>query len=275
MIFSVITICFNAVDLIEETMKTVLRQDYSNIEYIIVDGGSNDGTQNKIEEIIPIFEKKGISVKYTSESDRGISDAFNKGIRKATGDVIALINAGDCLLPGVLKKLADNWEDTDQVVYGKTLAIDKENNLRYLREIPDNVDLSKIAYSGLVFTHQSAFVKKEVYDKYGLYDVDIKYIMDSFLFAHFYECGVHFRYFDEVLVSMLYGGISSRPSKEMLKEKILLSEKYNGPSEKSILVAYYKSIPIDFIKSVIRKNPRLWLLMIGQKRAISKDAYRW
>lgn len=273
--FSIITICFNAVDLIEETMKTVLNQDYPYIEYIIIDGGSNDGTQAVIENAIPKFEKRGICVKYTSESDRGISDAFNKGIRRATGDVIALINAGDCLLPSALEKIANNWMDTDQIIYGKTLAIDKKNHLRYLREIPNNVNLSKIAYNGLVFTHQSSFVKREVYEKYGLYDIDIKYIMDSFLFAHFYECGVRFRYLDEVLVSMLYGGISSRPSKKMLKEKIQLSEKYNGPLEKKIVFDYYKSIPIDIVKSFIRKNPKLWEYLIGKDRRVSESEYKW
>ena len=273
--FSIITISYNAVKLIEETMNSVLNQNYTNIEYIIIDGNSTDGTQAIIENKIPELNKRNIQVQYSSEPDKGISDAFNKGILKATGDIIALINAGDCLLPGVLEKIANNWLDTDQIIYGKTLAIDKEHNLRYLREIPNNIDLSKIAYNGLVFTHQSAFVKREVYEKYGLYDDNIHYIMDSFLFAHFYENNVHFRYYDEVLVSMLFGGISSKPSKKMLKEKILLSKKYNGPSTNKIILNYYKGCLFYFLKRGIRKNKKLWNLMIGKKRQISDNDFVW
>ena len=273
MIFSIITIVYNAADLIEETMRSVLDQNYPEIEYIIIDGSSNDGTQVKIEKLLPAFIRKGIKTIYSSEPDKGISDAFNKGIRKASGDIIVLINAGDCLLPGALEKVADAWAEDDEIVYGKTLAIDKKNNLRYLREIPCNLDLSKMVYNGLVFTHQSAFVKKTVYDKYGLYDENIKYIMDSFLFIHFYQMGVHFRYLDEVLVSMLYGGISSKPSKGMLQEKIKLSEKYHGYSKKTIIFNHYKKIPIFYCKSIIRKFPWLWMKVIGKKRLVPDNDY--
>ena len=267
---SIITIVYNDVYYIEKTMKSVLDQNYSNIEYILIDGNSSDGTVDIIKKYISVFEKKGITTFFLSEPDKGISDAFNKGIRHATGDIIGLINSGDGLMPDALKILVENWKSEDEIVYGKTLAIDDKYNLRYLRQIPDHQDLSKMVYTGMIFTHQSAFVKREVYNQFGLYDISFRYIMDLDLFIHFYNSGVQFRYIDELLVSMLCNGISSRASIPLIKEKIRISKKYNGSPAVCIWLKYFINIPKRMLTDLLRKNPRLWYLLIGRRRCVDK-----
>ena len=99
---SIITITFNSEKTLEETIESVLSQNYPNLEYLIIDGGSSDGTL----EIVKRYKDKIDFV--ISEPDRGISDAFNKGIRYATGEIVGIINSDDLLLPDALHKVAEN-----------------------------------------------------------------------------------------------------------------------------------------------------------------------
>ena len=119
---SIITVCFNAVDTIQDTILTIAKQNYGHIEHIVIDGGSTDGTQ----EII----KKSPSVsKYIFEPDDGIYDAMNKGIKAATGDIVGILNADDFYEnENVLSDVAAAFSDplTD-VVYGDLVYVDKEN----------------------------------------------------------------------------------------------------------------------------------------------------
>lgn len=265
-IFTIITIVFNDVLHIKKTIMSVLSQNCSIIEYIIVDGCSTDGTVEIIKKLRPQIERKCKKFVFITEPDKGISDAFNKGINHASGDIIGLINSGDGLIPDTINFLNGKITEEDDIVYGKTLAVDEKFGLEYLREIPSNVDMSKVKYNGLCFTHQSAFVKKRIYDMYGMYDLNYRYIMDTDLFIRFYESGVKFRYIDSVLVSMLCGGISSYNTKKIVEEKIRLSKKYNGASAIKIWIEYYKEKPIVFIKNLIRRYPEVFYKLIGEER---------
>lgn len=264
--FTIVTIAYNAENEIEDTLNSVLQQDYKYIEYIIVDGKSEDHTNEIIKKYIPQLVNRGIEIQYTSEKDAGISDAFNKGIKKATGDVIGLINAGDCLLPGALKKINEIFDDSVDILYGKTLCIDKKYGLKYLRKIPDNLDLGRMKYDGLIFTHQSAFVRKSVYDKHGLYDISFKYVMDTDLFVKFYQEGIQFKYVDEVLVSMQAGGISSKASYALLKENIRIGEKYEGYSKAELYRKWICGVPRRIVVKFAKHFPKFWYEMIGEER---------
>ncbi len=123
--FTIITICKNAGNTIARTIESVINQNYTNIEYIIVDGQSNDSTL----DIIRSFDDTRI--KLISERDNGISDAFNKGIRLATDELIGLINADDYLMPEAIKKIAEKYDGKADVVYGDTMVETKRIILQY------------------------------------------------------------------------------------------------------------------------------------------------
>lgn len=274
--FSIITICYNAESEIEDTLKSVYTQKYDYYEYIVVDGMSNDSTMSIVKKYQKLFHIKGIKMKYISEKDEGISDAFNKGIKLSQGDYIGLINAGDMLMPNSLSTIDFFLKEDDEIIYGKTLFIDKKRNLKYLRPIPKNLDLSLMKYNGLVFTHQSSFVKRNVYEKYGLYDSSYKYIMDWDLFLTFYNNGVRFRYCDNVLVAMLAGGISTLGKYPMLKEEIRLSKKYNGyPAYRLFLKWVFKYNVLRIIKDIVKSiSPHVWYKLIGKSRLMGESSNR-
>lgn len=163
---SMITICYNAEKTIVKTIESVLGQDYENLEYIIVDGGSKDHTI----DIIKSYENEKIS--WISEKDNGISDAFNKGIKMETGDFIGLINADDYLLPHAIANLILPCHECTDVLYGNTIVNDEENELQLLKHAGS---VEGLEYS-LPFIHQSSLVRKKAYEQYGEYSKNIKYV---------------------------------------------------------------------------------------------------
>lgn len=179
---SMITICYNAEKTIAKTIESVLSQDYENLEYIIVDGGSKDHT---VDTIKGYRNKK---IRWISEKDNGISDAFNKGIKMATGDLIGLINADDYLLPHALANLALACRDCTDVLYGNTIVNDEKNGLRLIKRAGS---VENLEYS-LPFIHQSSLVRKTAYEQYGTYSEKYKICMDYDLFAKFYRGGQSF-----------------------------------------------------------------------------------
>jgi len=134
--FSLITPCYNAVEFIEETILSIINQDYENIEYIIIDGGSNDGTV----EIIKKYEDK--LAFWVSEDDKGQSDAINKGIQKATGDIFNWVNADDYLEEGIIKKVAKLFEEKSlNVLCTKTILFNEYGDIRTNSVTPINKGL--------------------------------------------------------------------------------------------------------------------------------------
>ena len=126
---TIITICYNSAQTIEKTICSIVSQDYANLEYIIVDGLSTDNTMGIVEKY-----RDQIDV-ILSEKDNGISDAFNKGIRHATGDVIVMINSDDTLLPGALSQVAKVWEPQIDVLSTNIIMKDADTGYE-CREIP-------------------------------------------------------------------------------------------------------------------------------------------
>lgn len=138
---SIVTISYNSEKTIEDTILSVISQDYPNKEYIIIDGASTDNTLNIIAKY-----KANIS-KVISEKDDGISDAFNKGISNSTGDIICLINSDDRLLPGALSKVAQEFDGKADIYCGNVLLWNTEDNTR-LREVP-STDFPSCRFSAM------------------------------------------------------------------------------------------------------------------------------
>ena len=180
---SVITITFNSEATLEETILSVTTQDYPVLEYVIIDGGSTDGTldiirkyQNKIQVVV-------------SEPDRGISDAFNKGIARATGEIIGIINSDDILLPGALQKVADMYDSQVDVYSGLILFWDVESDETFPSYPDVTFDKLKLQYN---VAHPARFIRKDAYERYGLYQEDLRYMMDIELLCRFYKQGARF-----------------------------------------------------------------------------------
>ncbi len=166
---SIITVSYNSEKTIESTILSVIEQDYPNIEYIIIDGASEDNTMSIVNKY------KDKITKVISEKDNGISDAFNKGIKLATGEIICMINSDDLLLPNVLSKVAKEFDGIADIYCGNVFLWNTKDNTKY-REIP-STDFPIMPFFRHV-AHQGMFVTPECYKTFGMYDTKIKHPMD-------------------------------------------------------------------------------------------------
>ena len=253
---SIITITYNSEKTLENTIKSVLAQNYDSLEYIIVDGGSTDKTL----EIIKQYDD--FVTRWISEADNGISDAFNKGIRMATGEIIGIINSDDGLCDGALNALAKEYDPNVDVYRGNVLLWNTETNKKVL-EVPS----MHIPYSGLKvnISHQGTFVRKDAYEKYGVFNTSYKYSMDLDLLMRFERMGARFKYINYTMAFFTMGGLTfSEYTKErrIQTEKILRS---HGATEIDIwkfrVIKYSKVyikkiIPVDVILKIKNIGPR-------------------
>ena len=168
---SIITPSFNQGPFIEETILSVLNQDYPHIEYIVMDGGSTDQT-------LDILKKYSDRLTYTSGTDDGQSDAINKGWEKATGEIVAWLNSDDTYTPGAIKKVVEAFRQYPDsgIIYGDCYWIDTEGHRIRWMHIPQ-VDLESL----LCFTilqQPAVFLQKKVLDQVGLLNTDLHFSMD-------------------------------------------------------------------------------------------------
>lgn len=194
---SVITMTYNDRTHLEKCAAQVLKQDYENLEYIIVDGGSTDGTAEFLEEL---KESRPDKVTYISEPDKGLYDALNKGIRMATGDIVGLMCdefADETVISRMVSVIEK--EHTDGV-HGNINYVAGEKVIRHWRMGQGNIR------TGWMPGHPTLYLKKEVYEKYGLYKTDYKIAADyEFMIRILKENRVKLSYIDEVLVHMFHG----------------------------------------------------------------------
>lgn len=216
---TVITICYNSALTIEKTIQSVVGQDYPCREYIVVDGLSTDGTM----DIVGKYRDR-IDV-VISEKDRGISDAFNKGILRATGDTIVLINSDDILLPGALSKVAEVW--TPDVDVLSTNVIMKDAVTGYeCREVP-STDFPLMPFFRHV-AHQGAYISRACYTRYGLYDTGIRWPMDLEYLQRVYVQGGKFKYANIDTAVFISGGTTNSNSILKKRKDYLYMVRKNG-----------------------------------------------
>jgi glycosyltransferase involved in cell wall biosynthesis len=228
---SIITITFNSAAHIEEALKSVTEQDYTNLEYIIIDGGSTDGTLDIVNRY------RGRIATLVSEPDRGISDAFNKGIRRATGQVVGIINSDDLLAPGALRRLAEVYDPTVDLYRGDCLIWNPETEFTY-RDRP-TLRWPAIPLRMRV-CHASTFVSAAAYRRWGGYDTALRYMMDIDLLRRFDVQGARVCYVPHVLATFRLGGVSQTDLPGRRRELRYILRK-NGSSRLQIGLfdAYY------------------------------------
>lgn len=211
---SIITICYNSERTIEDTIHSVISQDYPNIEYIIIDGKSTDGTLKVIEKF-----KENVAV-LISEEDNGLYDAINKGIKNATGDVVGLIHADDVLASSsVISKIAKTFTTNDcQALYGDLQYVDKSNLSKIVRNWVAGEYKKDLFLRGWMPPHPTFYAKRELFDQFGFYNDGFSSAADYELmlrFIHKYE--ISLAYIQEVLVKMRVGGKSNVSIKNRIK----------------------------------------------------------
>lgn len=250
---SMVTACYNAEKVIEKTIKSVLNQTKPVYEYIIVDGASKDATVEIVNSYKLSFESKGIKFTVISEPDKGISDAFNKGIDKATGDVIGLINADDELLPSTNEILERAYDKDIQVYYGNCYWDESINGLRFVSKPKEQnpEKLGRLLYE-MVMIHPATYITKSAYEKYGSYNITFRYCMDEELLYRMFSKGAKFKYLDEELSVFRAGGVSDANPKKVFAEVSRIPRMYNEPEWK-IWIIENKKILRDFIARKAKK----------------------
>lgn len=205
-VVSIVTVTYNASDFLEETIKSIISQTYPSIEYIIIDGGSTDNTL----DIIHSYEKY-IS-KWISEPDQGIYDAMNKGISMASGSLIGIVNASDYLSVDAVRFVVDAFVKHHDVgiVHGDINMLNEDGTF-FKRKHP-NPDLSQ-HYKGMQIHHPTVFVRKQVYDEVGTFDLQFKISADFDLILRCVNAGVKFHYIPEVISNFRLGGVSTQRQK--------------------------------------------------------------
>ncbi len=200
---TIITVCKNAAASIRETIDSVISQKQGKIvEYIVIDGASTDGTQ----EIVKSFDNS-VDI-FISELDGGIADAFNKGIVRSSGTIIGLINADDCLLPGVIDKVSNYFTAHPEVdvIHGDVLLY--EGGRLFKRVKP--AGRWWYPWRLVLFNHPTTFVRQSVYKRYGLFDTSYRIAMDVEMFLRWQSHGVIVKYLPEVFVDVMCGGLSGQ-----------------------------------------------------------------
>ncbi|MCK4744828.1 glycosyltransferase [Candidatus Parcubacteria bacterium] len=211
---SIITISLNSANFIEDAIESVLAQDYKNVEYIVIDGGSTDGTLEIIEKY------RNNIAKIISEPDNGIYDAMNKGIKISSGDIIGFLNSDDFYIDNkALTKIADCF--TGQKIdgcYGNLIYIDRLNKNMITRYWKAGKCSEKKIKRGWIIPHPAFFVKKEMYNKYGLFNSKFLIAADYELMLRFIKKNkIKLFYLDQNLVCMREGGYSATNIQQRIK----------------------------------------------------------
>lgn len=199
---SIITVCYNEPDLVK-TCESIVKQTWQDFEWVVVDGGSN-------QETLEIFEKyKNRIDKFISEPDNGVYDAMNKGIKLSAGKYLLFLNAGDFLYENtVLEKIFNGRDYSADILYGN-LNLVLDDNPTYIDYLPKNID-KEFLYISTV-RHQASFIKKDLFEKYGLYDETYKIVADYEKWFVFLENNSKFEYLPYIISSQDMHGLSQNP----------------------------------------------------------------
>ena len=236
---SVVTIVRNNVSQIGGTMDSVLNQGYPELEYIVIDGASTDGTVAEIEK------RRDHLGCFVCEPDRGIYDAMNKGIARATGDVIGIINSGDRYYPGALALVAESFagRDLGNSIFWGDVVYQKQGRIRGFR--PEN------RFRGAFAPHPSMFVPRRVYEHIGVYDASFRLLGDyDFMYRAVNKFGLDVIYVPEKIAFYREGGLSDRNIAACLRDELRVKLRYGQLPLKA---------KTEYFLKLIKNLPRIML----------------
>ena len=225
---SLITACFKSAGTLRTALDSVLEQKGVDLDYIVVDGGSDDGTVELLKEYEAKFAGR---MRWISEKDQGMYDAINKGIKMATGDVVGILNADDMLeSPETLAKIADAFADGVDAVYADIRFV-KEDLQTTVRYYGAKHWRPWMFQWGKMPPHPSVYIRRELFGKLGFYKLGYDIAADyELLVRYLRKAGVRARYLDSSLVRMRMGGKSTRGWRSNLKlnQEIVRANRENG-----------------------------------------------
>ena len=254
--FSIITATYNSEATVKDTIESVLKQTYRDIEYIIVDGGSKDKTLEIVKHYEPEFEGR---MKWISEKDNGIYDAMNKGIRMATGDVVGILNSDDFYTSeNVLEHINRAFLTNDvDAVYADIHFVDNDNLKKTVRYYSSKVFRRWLMRLGFMPAHPSFYIKRECLDRVGLYDTSYRIAADfEFLLRAIFINRIRTRYMKEDFVTMRTGGVSTSglsSHKMIMKEHLRAFKENNIYTNRLLLSLRYVYKVGEVILSRIKK----------------------
>ena len=216
---TLITVCWNVAPVIAESLDSVLAQTHADIELIVIDGASTDGTVEILREYASPERSRRVTT-FVSEPDKGIYDAMNKGLALATGEIIGFVNAGDLLMtPTVIAEVVNAFERSHaDAVYGDIIMVDEHDIYKVHRTWLSGTYHRENFRRGWMPPHVGTFIRKSVYDRFGHFNTELRIgadyeILLRFLYNHKVPT-VHLR---EVLVRFRLGGMSNGSVKHILK----------------------------------------------------------
>ena len=226
---SIITATLNAAGTLEEAAESLFAQTHPDIEYIVVDGGSADGTP----DLVRSFGKK-VDL-FISEPDHGIYDAINKGLAKSSGEILGLLHADDIFAdPDTIEKIVQQFRTSQcDAIYGDLQYVHRSNPSRVIRRWKSGTFLPGLINRGWMPPHPTLFIRREVFLKHGPYNLCYKTAADyDFMLRIMKDCQIRIGYLSEVLVKMRMGGTSNRGLGEIIRksrEDLLIMRSHQLP----------------------------------------------
>ena len=244
---SIITVTFNSVSVINDCLTSVRSQKYEDIEYIIIDGSSTDGTLSLLES------KRDQFATLISEDDTGIYDAMNKGIQKSTGDIIGFLNSDDFYLNNkVISKVVKEFEKDSflDACYSDLIYVDQFNTSKTIRYVKSSKFQEGLFSKGWCPPHPTFFVRRSVYKKFGNFDLGYKLASDVDLMMRFLEkYKIKSKYIPEVWVKMRMGGVTNKNLKNIWLQNKEIIHSFN---KNNLSVNLLKFLILKIISRIVQ-----------------------
>jgi glycosyltransferase involved in cell wall biosynthesis len=247
---SIITIVYNGEEFLEQTIQSVINQSYKNIEYIIVDGGSNDGT-------LEIVNRYAAYIDYwISEPDEGIYDALNKGISLANGNLIGAIHANDFYAAGAVASMVDTANRLPEKSFFHANITYIDDKRAWLLGKPITKTWAMVLFGN--FYHPTCFVRKAVYQQHGNFKLNFPIASDYDLGVRFWKAGVEFQHIDQNFAYFRLGGLSSNLYQNQWERHLIRLENNENPAYSLgilmlVIVNYYKNRLRESIAKIFRE----------------------
>lgn len=251
---SIVTTCYNRVSSVPRTIRSVMSQSYSDLEHIVIDGLSTDGSVDAIKDIHSPRIKHLIS-----ERDHGAYEALNKGLRLASGEIVGWLHSDDVFYDDeVIRRVVEVFENTDcDLVYGDGIFISPSNPSWVIRDWKGGQYSDKNIAHGWLPLHTSVFVRRSVLERFGYYREDYRISSDTdWLLKVMYKTGIHIEYLNSHLVIMNYGGLSTSWSKTILRwrEDLSIYCRHGISPRKALMQKIARKVP-QFLSAPFSRLP--------------------